>query len=82
MCASVPHVSPEAQIHLDAYMAEFQSPEPDPLAMEEHLAAFRLAQLRDQTRNRIITAAPRRQMDPALAAILRPISPHLKGIVK
>ncbi|BDU76257.1 hypothetical protein [Mesoterricola sediminis] len=80
MCAPVP--TPEIQAHMAAYFLEKSKANPDPLLLDEYLHRARVAQLRQTTRDRIINAAPRGQMDPALAAILRPQSTHLKGVIQ
>ncbi|HLP31640.1 MAG TPA: hypothetical protein VK150_09775 [Geothrix sp.] len=82
MCAPIPDLGPEGQLIMSAYLMEYAKATPDPLLLEELLGKVRLAHLRQQSRTNIIAAAPRRQMDPALAAILRPVSPHLKGIAQ
>ena len=64
---------PELRIHIYEYIVERNKPNPDPMMLEECKATIQRIKAK-----RLVEAAERKPMAPALAAILRPVSPHLR----
>lgn len=64
---------PELSVYIHQLCQERSKPNPDPMVQEELRA--KIAEIKDR---RLIAHAERTQMAPELAAILRPVSKHLR----